>query len=173
MTAWAIITAFALLAPIAGVWPIRIWGNAYQNSVWFIRMRRPVAGQFEPHQSIFAQEVVEFWLRWLIACTAALPVAWILRHDPMADYLAAVAVLLGHLLMLPLIRQIELIGHAAELVHAKAGPEYEAVEVRGMIRNYKCFANDTQEGLTRAVRRRFPIARLLVGLLWLRIRREA
>ena len=171
MTAYLIAAAVMLGLPILGLWPVKITGSKNQNSAWFIRMRRP-QDQVQPHDAIFAQEVVEWWLRWAIAFLVALPVA--LSTDREAIQL--IALLFGSLAFLPFVKQLELIGHAAELAYARknhgVGPEYTATEARSMIRNYDCFADMTEAEVIAAMERRMPIAKALVALLWLRIRWE-
>lgn len=171
MTAYLIAAAVMLGLPILGLWPVKITGSKNQNSGWFIRMRRP-RDQYQPHDAIFAQEVVEWWLRWAIAFLVALPVA--LSTDREAIQLFAL--LLGTLLSIPLVKQIELIGHAAELAYARkhhgAGPEYIATEARSMIEGYDCFRDMSQAEVIAAMERRMPIAKALIALLWLRIRWE-
>lgn len=173
---WGIITAVALLAPILGVWPIRFWGKSNQNSVWFIRMRRPEE-QVQPHAAIFAQEVVEFWLRWLFSCTAAFPAAWLLQGHELGQYFTVLAILSAHILNLVWLRQLELIGHAVELVYARkyhgTGPDYDRAEAETMARGYDCFKDDTVDDLLAAMKRREWISIVLIRILFLRIKREA
>lgn len=176
MLYWSLMAAAVLLLPILGVWPIKFTGNANQNTLWFIRMR-PRAEQTQPHAAIFAQEVVEFWLRWLVGVIASIPVAYYTRDDPNGWSFQALAIMVGALLVIPLTKQSELIGHAVEVDYARryagVGDDYAAREARSMIRGYPQFENMTEGEVVAAMEKRMGIARFLTRLLWLRIKREA
>lgn len=169
--AYLIAAAVMLGLPILGLWPIKITGSANQNSAWFIRMRRPER-QTQPHDAIFAQEVAEWWLRWVIAFVAALPVA-LSGAEPMVQI---AAILFATLAFLPFRKQLELIGHAVELAYARwhynAGPEYADIEARSMIRGYSWFKSMSVAEVVDAMERRQGLAKVLLAVLWLRIRWE-
>lgn len=171
-----------LLAPVLGIWPPVQWsGRRCFNSVLGIEMLPrghqkygPLSGRYRP---IYAQELVEWWLAWAVALVAVAPIAGALcLLDPMAGAGAILIAVLawtwrngdwGR-------AQLEYVGHAAEWIVAdRAGlPDYAERDVAQRLqRGYVVFRGMTTEAVAVALRRRRGIARLLVALLALNIRR--
>lgn len=176
MAYWFIMAGAVLLLPILGLWPIRVTGVANQNTAWFIRMK-PREQQTQPYAAIFAQEVVEFWLKWLVGAVASIPVAIVTRDEPNGWAFQALAIMAGTLLARPFAKQLELIGHAVEVDYARrfegVGEDYIGREARSMIRGYPQFRDMAEAEVVAAMEARMGLARVLRRLLWLRIRREA
>lgn len=177
MLYWSIAATAALLLPILGLWPVKVTGDANQNTMWFIRMRSPEK-QTQPHAAIFAQEVVEFWIKWVVAVILSAPVAYIARDNPNGWAFWVIAMMAGVALVSKVFsKPLELIGHAVEVNYARryanVGDDYIGREARSMIRGYSVFKNSTEAALIAAMEKRMGLANFLTKLLWLRIKREA
>jgi hypothetical protein len=174
MTLWAAIIAAWLILPVLGLMPRARRGTLNANNLWGIQMRDP-ATQTQPHRAIFAQEVVEWWIKWAVGAILSAPAAY---------YLASTEFWFVAPMIVPVFaaiwprfrfgqRQLELLGHAAELYVAKADAVYEGKEAATMQRRYDgIFAHITVEEIIKAMRRRRWLANILVNLLWLRIKKE-
>lgn len=177
MTGLLIYLAFAgamLLAPIAGVWPILKRGRAF-NGAWRIAMPDPTEIYGERWRSVYAQEIVEWWAAWFVALVVASPAAWML--DRFAPFLGVAAIVIAQVAWLwrttpPGRRQLEYLGWAAEWVHAQRnGIDLGRFDSFVERMAYRVFAEIPLEQRIAAVRRRLPIARALVTVLALNIRR--
>lgn len=138
----------ALAAILLGP-PVFVGGDrAYATQFW-IGMPHPAKRRC--WAAIFAQELVEFWARWLLTAAFSAPIVLGL-HAYAGEawwFLAIIAALLISRLAVvevkPVLRQLELLGHAVEIVEAErlygAGQAYAEEEAERVRRGYgKLFA---------------------------------
>jgi len=171
---YAAFAAAMLLAPMLGIWPTLRRGRAF-NAAWRIDMPDPATTYGERWLSVYAQEIVEWWAAWAVALIVAAPAAYLL--DQAVPMLGAVAIVVAQLIWLwrttpPGRRQLEYLGWAATWVWAqRTGVDQGRFDSFVERMAYLVFAEIPLEHRIAAVRRRLPIARLLVTLLTLNIRR--
>ena len=178
MLAFAIFAGLVLGLPVIGLLPPMRRGRAF-NAITYIAM--PVREQYGTRWTpVLAQEVAEWWAAWAGAFLLALPLS------------LAVATFTPFGLATPLLaivawrwrtttwgeRQLEYIGWAAEWVHGlKASPgDYRDLlsYTDRMRRGYPdLFGEMTAKEARDRLEARIGLARLLVGLLALRIRRAS
>lgn len=170
----------ALVAAIILGPPVFVGGDrAYATQFW-IRMPHPAKRKC--WAAIFAQELVEFWARWLLTALFSAPI--VLGAYAYAGeawwFLAIVAVLLvsrfAVVELKPVLRQLELLGHAVEIVEAQrlygAEPAYAAEEAERMRRGYgKLFSGMSKSEIMTKLRSRAGIARIAVAPFRWRINR--
>lgn len=174
MTLWAAIVAVWLILPMLGLMPRSRRGALNANSLWGIQMREPKT-QTQPHRAIFAQEVVEWWVKWAVGAVLSAPAAYYLASTQF--WFVAPMIVPVFAAIWPRIpfgqRQLELLGHSCELYVAKADAVYEGKEAATMQRGYDgIFAHMTVEQIIKAMHRRRWLAKTLVNLLWQRIKKE-
>lgn len=170
MIYYAIFVTLWLGLPILGVWPpVKHNSDGSTNGMLFITMRPreyyPAHNQV--YEAVFAQEIAEWWLKWAVAFVLAAPVMYMFKF-----HLATVLVpMLAYCWKIPLIKQLEYIGHAVEvLVGEDTLPNYLTIEADKMRRTYEgMFADDIEAEL----QKRFGVAKTLIAILARPIRREA
>lgn len=173
MFLWLAIAAALLLAPIAGVFPPMREGRAF-NAILHIAMPKPPT-YAERWIGRLAQEVVEWWAAWFVAVLLSAPAAWALSAFLPFGWAFAP-------LTLPIAwcwrksdwgtRQIEYIGWPAEwLTLRRRGLTTETFAEYVSRASYIVFAGMTGAEIAAHMRRRLPIARVLIALLTLRINR--
>lgn len=171
MIIYAAFAAVFLLLPILGFWPIIVRGNRNSNSPYHIILRAPDHPMFQrqSYRGVRAQEVIEYWLRWV---PAILTGAVILPFLP-AGVPILIALFATMWVRIPaLLRQLEYIGHAAEVeVAEREGfPDYLRAEAERMWSAYDgLFQHLTVSEIAAKVNARRPIARVLLFLLQRRI----
>lgn len=173
LVAWGAIVGVTVLLPVLGLWPPVTSGEANQNNVFRVEMVPP-REQRQPYDAILAQEIAEYWLKWVGAAILSAPVAWYVKDIPYGWLPAILATFIATWWAKYATGQIEYIGHAVEIEYARrhfgAGDAYEDDEVAGMIRNYKAFEGLTPDEVKRGMRRRQWIVNALLVILALRIR---
>jgi hypothetical protein len=141
-------------------------------------MRAPdKQGARQPHAAIFAQEIAEYWMRWLVALIAAAPLVWFSWGSAISP---AVQVLGPFALCLwPKVfgRQFELIGHAVEVAYARRhhgiGADYLQTEAEGMQRYYPEFRDMTVPQIIAGMEARQGLAKVFLAVLAIPIARQA
>lgn len=172
---WLVLAAALLLAPIAGVWPPQRVGRAL-NAFAYIAMPNDIYGA--RWRAISAQEVVEWWAAWAGAIALSAVPAWLVASTIPFGWAIA------PLLILPAWRWrttdtgrrvLEYLGWAATwIVGQRVAPDYyndiEAHAAR-MVAGYRVFDQTSAADGLRRMRRALPLARVLIVLLSLRIRK--
>lgn len=179
------IAAALTLLPIAGLWPRLTISESEgpRNGLFLLRMPRadnPLwSGQ--SRRGVMAQEVVEQWLAAVWTVLIAAPLAFALRDLPGYGAIPCALIVPVHAVLRRWswsVRQLELIGHAAEVVVAEE--EFgrigyllgEAESVHQWHAAYgSAFAGMSIIQIADAMAARRPLARVLVRLLALSIRR--
>lgn len=173
-----IIALFAfvtLILPITGVWPpvLKNRDGAHNNAIR-ITMTPPERNPHESWRGILAQEVVEYWLAWAGALLLSIPACLILLEAGLPFYFTPLVIFICYLWRFPGMKQLEYIGHAAEVVVAgedgfdlEAYLHAEAARMRHPAAYKGVFTPDDR--LADKLRLRFGIARFLVKLLKRRI----
>lgn len=177
MLTYTILAALWLTAPIFGFWPpVRRNSDRTANTMLSISMREPsfYVRTGQPYAAVFAQELAEWWIKWAVALPlGALALPWIDAAPEIKVVLAIAAPVFAYLWAVPFKRQIELLGHAVEIVVASRTMNrdaYIAAEAERMARGYDgMFA---ASGTASALRARLGMARVLVAILRIPIRRE-
>lgn len=153
--------------------PISI-GTRPFNSLWGIRMPPRSDPRFtaQSYAGVLAQEILEWWLRWAgVLVILAIAAALLSQVPDQRAYLALIPLLFLSALwdQIPGIqRQVELLGHTAEVVVAEEHEglvgygEAEAVRVKGASNYDKEFSNMTADEILSAFNRRRPLVRFLL-----------
>jgi hypothetical protein len=171
----AALAALWMIAPLLGLWPpVTRNGERTVNTLFHIGMKPAefYALKGEDMRAVFAQELVEWWFKWAVVFSIAGSVFWLVRDFAFAE--RAVLSFLGWgagiVATVLLHKQVEWIGHAAEVLVANR-PEYIAEEAARMKLGYGGMfkGDDVEAGL----RKRFWIARILIAILTIPIRRFA
>lgn len=180
MPALAVLAALAaalVLAVWAGLLPPVKAGTRDWNHRFHITMKPlgDVKYLVQPRAAVLAQELAEWLGKWLVALALAAPVAVVLHHFGLGLLTVLVAILAHSWPTWPGgQRQIELVGHAVEVLAAErlgAGDDYALTEARRMMLSYPAFAGESDAAIVRAMDRRRWIARLLLAVVWRRARR--
>lgn len=175
----AALAALLLLAPVLGLLPIIREGEDNRNFAWGITLQprdHPNMG-IQCYEGVVAQEIVEWYLRWLVALPLAAPAAWLLGDVPGLSIVLAFLVAMLWPRVRVLQREFEYLGHAAEVeVALRLGwsEDYPLWEARGMRTGYGATFRDLSvERIVAAMEARRPLARALLWLLRRRIGRAA
>lgn len=170
LTLYTILLLLILILPIIGVFPLKE-GPAL-NSMFYNSMPNVTGKDIGTWNSVLAQEKIEGWAAWVGAFVFATPIAvLIILYSPVG--------ILS--LILPFItwnwrstdwgrRQLEYVGWSSEWVyHFKENtnaPKYESFSVYSneMKRRYKVFSSMSEQEVENALKKRIPIARLLVKI---------
>lgn len=181
MTIYLAFAGLLLLVPITGILPIVIEGRHNRNYIWGVTMIPPSGENYavQSYVAIYAQEIVEWYVKWLVALILAAPAAWVLRDMPNAPVLQIGAALVATLWVRPkpMQRQFELLGHAVEVETARRmrlREDYPRVVARWLQVGYgKAFKSWTVERIEDALEARRGLARFFLTLLALGVRRGA
>lgn len=177
MIIWIILAVAMLVLPVLGLWPVIVRGDGARNNLALVTMpsRQWYDREGYDYRATRAQEIVEFWLRWALALAVSAWPVWEIAaavDDAKAGMLFSLLTIAGSaaLTKLPFVeKQVELIGHAVEVIVADADGYLELEAVR-MQRGYGAMFGDMSVAeIARAVRRRFGVARVLIALLRRRI----
>jgi hypothetical protein len=133
MLIYLAVAAGLIAAPVLGLWPrVQITGRPF-NGLYFITMHAPddPVWRGRSWRGIVAQEVIEHWIALTAAVLLAAPLAWLARDVPGHGAVALPAIVVIWRIVRGAAwsnRQIELIGHMAEIVWAQGreryGPDY-------------------------------------------------
>ena len=179
MVLFMLVAAALLGLPVFGVWPSVGQGRAW-NGAWRVTMPDPLV--YGPRtRAVKAQEIAEWWTAWAGAVLIAAPIAWALAAWTPLGIAAP--------LLLPIAwhwrnttwgrARLELIGWAAEWIEGqRSAPDHYRdfdAHVAAMAGGYQIFAGADPAALTRAMRARIPMARMVLTLLdgWLVRQRSA
>lgn len=172
MLYYAIFAAVLLGSIMLGAWPIVRHGDETANNFALITMRPPEFYQSDAslYSAVFAQELAEYTARWIGALILGAGPAYALIDKPYGWGACALAVIVATAWTALATRQVELIGHATEVVQAgRCGVDREAYlaqECRSMAKGYgDAFTGMTLDQLAGRVRSRFGIARVLLAVL--------
>jgi hypothetical protein len=170
MIVLAILWVICILGPIAGIGPIVRRGDQSQNNLLFVTMREP--SWYEAHgqtyRAVKAQEIAEWWVRWLVAIPLA-ATSLLIDAGPYQWALSLGAVLIASFWSVAFYGQLDLLGRAVE-VSADGRPGYleaEAQRLRDGTRG--TFRSVPVAQVEAMIAKRLPLARGLLRLLARRI----
>ena len=171
----AMLAGLVLLAPALGLLPPLRRGAAFNGLAHVAMPARSIYGP--AHEAVLAQELVEFWCAWAVGLAIAAPVVWLLdTFTPLGLAGPVVAMIAWRWRMTGWgTRQLEYLGWAAEWLHGqKTAPGLYAnfPGFAGQLRGgYLAFAGIAPEVVEAALRRRLPLARVILFIVAARLRR--
>lgn len=185
MVYFAITAALLLILPLFGFLPRVKWhSNQAVNNVFLLEMPAPAHYEANGQSMIgvYAQERVEFWIHWLTNLLFMAPGAYAIdRYGPVG-----VIGLLAGFLVAALVRntnaydrQSELLGHATEvLVAGRNGFDHDSYLLEEAARTVNnpssygtMFKSYTVLSFAKAMQRRMWVAKILVGLHFVALKR--
>lgn len=163
------LAVFLLIVPLTGLFPpIKNDADRSKNTILNITLRS--ASFYEQRgvqlKAIAAQEAAEWYLRWLVALPLAAAAVWAIGPSgPYAWAVEVVLLLLATLWSAALYAQVDLVGRAAEVVE-DGRPEYLQKAALRLINGFRGNFKDREPRDVEAmIRRRLPLARVLVAIM--------
>lgn len=179
MNPFYIFTALVLLLPVAGLWPFydtKHYGRGASNSLFWISMppRSAYGGDRLQWKAVFAEELVEFYVRWLCGLIPAHVV--VALAGQVGGYYANLTAIFGAAACMVWTgtafgyRFLEYFGKTAFAAVRGVPAESEAEFLHHA---YPQFHGVPIGAIARNLRRAAPLSRALVVLLSLNLRRAA
>jgi len=177
MLGFYIFTGLVLGLPVLGVWPLYTAtksGNGASNTIVSITMPTHAAygGDQAMWRAVFAEELTEHYVRWLISLSVVHLAMHFIPHDNSfgASYGAIVASMAANLAFItaPGQRVAEYFGKAAVIASGVSDPQQQAHGLS--LYGGSAFAGISEKRLATGICCALPIARLLRVILFLRLR---